>query len=73
MTDDGPGISPDDQPYLFERFFRTESARRGAIPGLGLGLSISRAIADGHHGRLHLESTPGDGTTVRLVVPVGGP
>ena len=48
VSDDGPGISADDLPYIFDRFYR--SARARALPGSGLGLAIVRRIADLHDG-----------------------
>ena len=67
VTDNGRGIAEADQPHLFDRFFRSERsrARRG---GAGLGLSIARAIAEAHDGRIAIESLLDQGTTVRLAV-----
>jgi two-component system OmpR family sensor kinase len=66
VSDGGQGIPPEDQARLFERFVRSgDSSSRGA----GLGLAIVRAVAEAHGGRASLESTPGIGTVVRVVLP----
>ncbi|HTJ67115.1 MAG TPA: HAMP domain-containing sensor histidine kinase [Actinospica sp.] len=51
VRDEGPGIPPDDLPHVFDRFYRSPSAR--AMPGSGLGLAIVRQIAEQHHGTVH--------------------
>lgn len=63
VSDDGRGIPADEQPRLFERFYRGE-AGRGATPGSGLGLAIVRAIVESLGGEVELRSDPGNGTTV---------
>jgi len=73
IADTGIGIPPEEQDRLFERFFRSSSATEHAIQGTGLGLSIARAIVQRHNGRIELESTPGEGTTVRVSIPIQGP
>jgi two-component system, OmpR family, sensor histidine kinase MprB len=66
VSDDGPGITADDLPYIFDRFYRSAQAR--ALPGSGLGLAIVRRIADTHHGTV--EAIPlRQGVTFRLSVP----
>ena len=66
VSDGGRGIRPEDQPRLFERFVRSgDSSSRGA----GLGLAIVRAVAEAHGGRASLESAPGIGTVVRIILP----
>ncbi|HVW90093.1 MAG TPA: ATP-binding protein [Gaiellaceae bacterium] len=70
VSDTGMGIPKDELPNLFQRFFRTERATSKAIPGTGLGLAIAKAIVEGHHGRVAVESTDGDGTTFRIFLPV---
>jgi PAS domain S-box-containing protein len=67
VADTGMGITDDEQTHLFEQFFRTASAQ--AIPGVGLGLSISKAIVEAHHGRISVESTEGVGTTFFVDLP----
>ena len=69
VTDTGMGIPQDEQPHVFQRFFRSTLATEQAIQGTGLGLSIVRAIAEAHGGAVTFDSTPGRGTTFRLSVP----
>jgi two-component system phosphate regulon sensor histidine kinase PhoR len=70
VTDSGIGIAERDLDQVFTKFFRAESAERRAIPGVGLGLVISKEIIEAHEGRIELESTEGEGTTVRVRLPV---
>ncbi len=64
VTDNGPGISAEDQAKLFQEFARVGRAGRASKPsGIGLGLSIVRRIADAHHGRAGVVSEPGQGST----------
>jgi len=56
-----------DLPYVFDRFFRVEK-HRGRSGGAGLGLAITKAIAEAHNGRLAIESLVDQGTTVRLAI-----
>ena len=72
VRDSGPGIPPEDQDRIFQRFARTSGGRRGAA-GAGLGLAIVRAIAEAHHGRVELQSRPGVGATFAVVIPVDQP
>jgi PAS domain S-box-containing protein len=69
VTDTGMGISEKEQTQLFERFFRTARAQEEAIPGVGLGLSISKAIIEGHNGRISVRSVEGAGTTFFVDLP----
>jgi signal transduction histidine kinase len=71
VADDGPGIPEEDQPHLFERFYRpkTESGRR--TQGSGLGLPIAKAMVELHGGRIWVESRPGSGATFRIALPNG--
>ncbi|MFL5542442.1 MAG: ATP-binding protein [Longimicrobiaceae bacterium] len=70
VTDTGRGIDPEHLPRLFERFWQ---ARRGDAQGLGLGLSIAKAIVDAHGGRIWAESTPGQGSTFSFTLPLPSP
>lgn len=73
VEDTGVGISAEDQGQMFDRFFRSRSARVNAVPGAGLGLSIVRSLVDAHEGTIDIESTTGDGTTVTVRLPLAGP
>jgi signal transduction histidine kinase len=70
VEDTGLGIPADEREKLFERFFRSSRATENAIPGTGLGLTISKAIVDRHGGRIELESTENVGTVVRVELPI---
>jgi two-component system, OmpR family, phosphate regulon sensor histidine kinase PhoR len=59
VTDDGPGIPPEDQPRVFERFYRVDKSRGGDAGGTGLGLSIVKHIVENRGGAVRLESAPG--------------
>lgn len=69
IQDRGIGIEPEDQRRLFTPFFRADRSRARNTGGVGLGLAISKRIADAHGGRISLESRPGEGTTVRVWLP----
>ena len=66
VRDTGIGMSPTDLDQVFTKFFRARTAEERAIPGVGLGLVITKAIVDAHHGRLAVDSTEGVGTTARV-------
>jgi signal transduction histidine kinase len=70
VSDTGMGMSADDQAQVFAKFFRTGTVRRTAIPGVGLGLPISKAIVEAHGGTIGVESKLGHGTTFTFRVPV---
>lgn len=67
VTDHGDGIAPEDQQLIFEQFGRVRG--KSAKPGTGLGLYISRAIAEAHGGTLDVSSAPGRGATFTLTLP----
>lgn len=69
VADTGPGIPPEDQARVFEKFFRSSSPALAGVPGHGLGLPLAREIARLHGGEIHLESEPGRGTTFTLELP----
>ncbi len=69
VEDTGPGIPPEDQPRIFDRFFRSDRARSRDVPGTGLGLAIVRSIARVHGGRIEVGSGPEGGARFRLVLP----
>jgi len=64
VRDHGPGISEEDLPHVFERFYRATSAR--SMPGSGLGLAIVQQVAEAHHGSVAVEDAPGGGALLRL-------
>jgi signal transduction histidine kinase len=70
IEDTGIGIPLGEQSRLFQRFFRSSTATEQAIPGTGLGLVISRAIAEAHGGTIGVTSAPGEGTTFRVELPL---
>ena len=71
VVDTGVGVSPEDQPRLFDRFYRGDDALVLATAGTGLGLAIARQLAEMHGGRLWLaRSEPGKGSTFALALPV---
>lgn len=70
IHDCGPGISQDHLPHIFERFYRADASRNRQTGGVGLGLSIARALMLAHGGRVYAESLPGDGTTFHVILPI---
>ena len=72
VTDDGPGISLEDQARLFERFFVGRNDRHGTQEGVGLGLPTALAIAQAHGGTIEVRSRPGEGSTFTLAIPSDG-
>jgi signal transduction histidine kinase len=69
VTDNGPGINPQHQPLIFERFHQVTEKRSGKPKGTGLGLAISRKIMERHQGRIWVESEPGQGATFLVELP----
>ena len=70
VSDDGIGIPEKDRERIFDRFYRVDKARSRESGGTGLGLSIAREIVSRHHGSIALAPHPGQGTTVRLTLPI---
>lgn len=67
VVDQGMGIAPDNLPYIFDPFYRTQQA--GSISGTGLGLSIVKTSVERHQGQLHVDSEPGRGSTFTVKLP----
>jgi two-component system sensor histidine kinase MprB len=67
VRDHGPGISAEDRPRVFDRFYRSSAAR--ALPGSGLGLAIVKQVAEDHGGTVFVEDAPGGGAVVGLALP----
>ena len=70
VSDDGIGIPEKDRERIFDRFYRVDKARSRESGGTGLGLSIAREIVNRHHGTIALAPHAGQGTTVRLTLPI---
>jgi signal transduction histidine kinase len=71
VTDTGPGISAQDLPHIFERFYRGEKSRkRSSSTGFGLGLSIAYWIIHNHGGTIEVTSQEGKGTTFCVWLPL---
>jgi len=69
VTDAGPGIGPDDVPFVFERFYRADRSRSGHA-GTGIGLTVARELVVANGGSIEVESTGSDGTTFRIGLPL---
>lgn len=70
VADDGPGIEPEHAVRVFDRFYRVADGRGRSTGGTGLGLAIAAAVVEAHDGRVELFSTPGQGTTFRVLLPL---
>ncbi|MCJ2543104.1 sensor histidine kinase [Thermostichus vulcanus] len=72
VRDNGAGIPPESLPYVFDRFYRVDPARKGdpfRVAGSGLGLAIVKSIAEQHQGQVKVESTLGQGSTFQVILP----
>ena len=70
VRDTGEGIPVEDQPYIFDRFWKGDRSRMHAAgAGSGLGLAIARQLVQAHGGRIDVTSTPGEGTTFAILLP----
>ncbi|MBI3965561.1 MAG: PAS domain S-box protein [Chloroflexi bacterium] len=72
VTDDGPGIAPEDQERIFDQFFRSKAGAARRADGTGLGLTIARGLVELHGGSLSVTSRPGEGATFRIALPLRG-
>lgn len=70
VKDEGMGIAKEEQDKIFDRFYRVSGENLHTYPGLGLGLYISKEIIQRHHGRIWLQSEPGNGTIFYFTLPV---
>ncbi len=73
VSDDGPGMAPETTARAFERFYRADPSRSRHSGGSGLGLSIVEAMVTAHHGTVALDSSPTNGTSVTVRLPLSGP
>jgi signal transduction histidine kinase len=71
VSDNGPGVPPAEQPYIFDKFFRASNIS-SETPGSGLGLAIVKSIVENHHGRIWVDSTLASGSIFTVVLPVSG-
>ena len=69
VSDDGPGIAPDEQEHIFEKFYT--GRRKRTSSGVGLGLYIARQLVELHGGEISVKSTPGQGSTFTFTIPLG--
>jgi two-component system phosphate regulon sensor histidine kinase PhoR len=69
VRDQGDGIAPEHVARVTERFYRVDTSRSRSLGGTGLGLSIVKHIVERHRGRLKIESEPGRGTSVHVLLP----
>lgn len=73
VQDFGVGIDPDYRKKIFNRFYQVASEKRHTFPGLGIGLYISKIIAEHHNGAIDVESMPGTGSTFSFTIPLHRP
>lgn len=73
VCDQGPGIPLEEYPRLFEKFYRLERDASSGVVGTGLGLPLVREIVEKHGGSVHVESTPGGGSTFTVLLPLEQP
>jgi signal transduction histidine kinase len=73
VSDTGTGISPDDLPHVFDRFYRVDPSRNRVTGGAGLGLTIVKRLVEVHGGRIEVDSELGSGTTFTVEIPFSGP
>ena len=72
VADTGLGILEEEQPHVFERFYRVRNEDQPKINGSGLGLAIAQAVVEKHGGKIWVESVPGEGSTFSFTLPRAG-
>jgi len=70
VSDTGQGISEEDLPRIFQRFFHKEKSQLESSDSIGLGLSIAKSIAKFHNGEIEVKSSLGEGTTFTIILPI---
>jgi two-component system sensor histidine kinase BaeS len=70
VEDTGTGIAQEDLPHIFDRFYRTDKARTRELGGSGLGLAIVQRLVETQAGKVEVESTLGEGSCFRVILPV---
>jgi signal transduction histidine kinase len=73
VKDSGIGISIADRQYIFNRFYRVDKSRSRSQGGSGLGLAIVKKVVEDHGGTISVESTPGEGSTFLISLPLHSP
>jgi len=71
VADNGPGIPAEVLPHLFDYFYRYRDENRISVPGAGIGLAVGRELVQAHHGEMAVRSTPGQGSTFTILLPMG--
>jgi signal transduction histidine kinase len=73
VEDNGPGISPGDLPFVFDKFFRAKNETLAETSGAGLGLSICKSVIEKYQGQIWAESQPGQGSRFTFTLPLASP
>jgi two-component system sensor histidine kinase GlrK len=73
VADRGPGISPEDLPHIFERFYQGRVQEKTSVAGSGLGLALAKKVVEAHGGRIWAQSETGKGTTIHFLLPLTQP